>query len=50
MSEVTLDEIQYLEKATRGQSSSITWHENQSGQISGSIFHEAAKASFKKSC
>ena len=47
MSEVTLDETQYLEEVTRGQSSSITWHEHQSGWITSSIVHEAAKASLK---
>ena len=47
MSEVTLDETQYLQEVTRGQSSSITWHEHQSGWITSSIVHEAAKASLK---
>ena len=47
MSEVTLDEIQYLEEVIRGQSSSIKWHEHQSGWITSSIVHEAAKASLK---
>ena len=47
MREITLDEIQYLEEVTRGQSSSITWQEHQSGWITGSIVHEAANASHK---
>ena len=47
MSEVTLDKIQYLKKVTRGQSSSITWLEDRSGRITGSIVHETAKVSLK---
>ena len=47
MREITLDEMQYLEEVTRGQSSSITWQEYRSGCITGSIVHEAANASHK---
>ena len=47
MSELTLDEIYYLEEVTRSQPSSIAWHEQGSGRITGTTDHEAAKASLK---
>ena len=47
MSEVILDEIQYLEEVTRGQLTSITWHQHWSGWITGSIVQEAAKTWLK---